>query len=336
MTPFDLTCYGDGIKGLADLVGDFDLRSPMDVHAWYRVEWQAIADALGFPQELEVALAPLRAARDRVAATNQAGLDAFARWLVRQPAALTDSHTRVQDNVLRQMITVGRETGHLWRVAADPTTLTAGACYDDGGQLRRAFYPDTAPGYFGDGWNGPPPRAESACGWTTPLVLHLGTFPWVYSARTGAVGTRWASAQAQPALTGMQAMASLLEPAGNLREDAQQVAAIYAHFSAHAAPLVARVPLYPPGRAEPGKLYRRAGFLYVHQGSLHLAGLSGPRGQLSATAYNYILRRFACFFAVRRATLRALVTLPTDVQLLAERSTDPCLRRYVEEVARAG
>ena len=336
MIPFDLTCYGESIKGLADLVGDFDLRSPMDVHAWYRVEWQAIADVLGFSQELEAALAPLRAARDRVAATNLAGLDAFARWLTRTPAALTDSHTRVQDNVLRQMITVGRETGHLWRVAADPTTLTAGACYDDGGQLRRAFYPDTAPGYFGDGWNGPPPRAESACGWTTPLVLHLGTFPWVYSARTGAVGTRWVSAQAQPALTGMQAMASLLEPAGNLREDAQQVAEIFAHFAAHTAPLVARVPLYPPGRAEPGKLYRRAGFLYVHQGSLHLASLSGPRGQLSAPAYNYILRRFACFFAVRRATLRALVALPTDVQQLAERSTDPCLRRYVEEVARAG
>ena len=52
MTP-DLNCYGSGIRDLADLVGDFDLRSPMDVHAWYRLEWQAIAEVLGFSQDLQ-------------------------------------------------------------------------------------------------------------------------------------------------------------------------------------------------------------------------------------------------------------------------------------------
>ena len=337
MSP-DITCYGDDIKALADLVGDFDLRSPMDIHAWYRVEWQALAEVLGFSQELEASLAPLRVARDRVTATNQAGLAAFARWLRTQPAGVSASHARTQEAVLTQLIAAGQASGELWRVAADPTTLAAGACYDDGGQLRRAFYPDTAPGYFGDGWTGPPPRAESACGWTTPLVLHLGTFPWVYSTRIDgpAIGARWASGELQPALTGMRAMASLLEPGGNLRQDARQVAAIYQHFALHTAPLVARLPVYQPGRAEAGKLYRRAGFLYVHQGSLHLAGLMGPRGRVAAPAYNYILRRFACFFAVRRAALRALIALPSDVQRIAESSTDPCLRQHVEEVARAG
>ena len=96
---FDLNCYGDGIKSLADLVGDFDLRSPMDVHAWYRVEWQAIAELLGFSQELEATIAPLRVVRDRVSATNQAGLDAFARWLRRQRPGLSDSHARTQELV---------------------------------------------------------------------------------------------------------------------------------------------------------------------------------------------------------------------------------------------
>jgi len=330
----DITCYGDDIKALADLVGDFELRSPMDVHAWYRGEWQAIARQLGFSEELAQELAPLRVARDRITATNQAGLNAFTRWLASRQPVLSENHARAQERVLEDLL--ARADGQLWRIYADPSTLSSGACYAERGQFYRAFYPDTAPGYFGDGWTGPPPRAESACGWTTPLVLHLGTFPWIYSARTGAVGTRWVSAQAQPALTGMQAMASLLEPAGNLREDAQQVAEIFAHFAAHTAPLVARVPLYPPGRAEPGKLYRRAGFLYVHQGSLHLAGLMGPRGRIAAPAYNYILRRFACFFAVRRAALRALIALPSDVQRIAESSTDPCLRQHVEEVARAG
>ncbi|MDC0721723.1 hypothetical protein [Nannocystis bainbridge] len=337
MTP-DLSCYGEGIRGLADLVGDFDLRSPMDVHAWYRVEWQAIAELLGFSQELEATLAPLRVVRDRVTATNQAGVDAFARWLRGQRPGLSDSHARTQDAVLAQLLAVGQERGELWRVTADPTTLAAGACYDDGGQLRRAFYSDTAPGYFGDGWNGPPPRAESACGWTTPLVLHLGTFPWVYSSRIDgtAVGARWASGATMPAITGMRAMARLLEPGGNLHQDARQVAAIFEHFTAHTAPLIARLPVYQSGRAVAGHLYRRAGFLYVHQGSLHLAGLPGPRGRIAAPAYNYALRRFACFFAVRRAALRALVALPSDIQRIAECSADPCLRRHVEEVARAG
>jgi hypothetical protein len=59
----------------------------------------------------------------------------------------------------------------------------------------------------------------------------------------------------------------------------------------------------------------------------------GPRGRVAAPAYNYILRRFACFFAVRRAALRALIALPSDVQRIAESSTDPCLRQHVEEVA---
>ena len=29
----DLTCYGASVRGLAEVVGDFDLRSPMDVLA---------------------------------------------------------------------------------------------------------------------------------------------------------------------------------------------------------------------------------------------------------------------------------------------------------------
>ncbi|MCY1004449.1 hypothetical protein OV079_02465 [Nannocystis pusilla] len=194
----DIQCYGEDIKGLADLVGDFDLRSPMDVHAWYRVEWQAIAELLGFSQELEATLAPMRAVRDRVAATQQAGLDAFARWLRRQRPSISEPHARTQDSVLAQLLAAGQARGELWRVSADPTALAAGACYDDGDQLRRAFYPDTAPGYFGDGWSGPPPRAESACGWTTPLVLHLGTFPWVYSSRIDGLPPVRAGSQPRP------------------------------------------------------------------------------------------------------------------------------------------
>ena len=62
----------------------------------------------------------------------------------------------------------------------------------------------------------------------------------------------------------------------------------------------------------------------------------GPRGHVAAPAYNYILRRFASFFAVRRATLRALPALGPDLMRLTRASADPFLRRQVEEVARAG
>ena len=169
-------------------------------------------------------------------------------------------------------------------------------------------------------------------------MLHLGTFPWVYSTRLENVGPgmRWPWLGTGPALEGLQFAVSMLEPRSNLQQDARQVAAIVRHFSKHTAPLLARLPVYQPGRAVPGGLYRQGGLLHVHQGSLHVAGLDGPRGRIAASAYNYIVRRFAAFFAVRRATLRALPSLGLELQQLARDSADPCLRQHVQEVARAG
>ena len=40
----DLTCYGPDIEALADLAGDFDLRSPVDTRTWSRQAWESIAD----------------------------------------------------------------------------------------------------------------------------------------------------------------------------------------------------------------------------------------------------------------------------------------------------
>jgi len=336
MTP-DLRCYGDDLARLADLVGDFDLRSALDVQRWYTREWQALADVLGFRQQLAAAPTSIPTGGDRITAMNLAGLAAFEGALRATRPGITDQQARVQSAVLRQMTALGRSRGELWRVSIDPTTLDSGACFTDQGRMARAFYPDTAPGYFGDGWPGPPPRAESACGWTTPLVLHLGTFPWVYSTRLDAVGpgVRWTTASAKPALEGLHVVASLMEPRTNLAQDARQVAAIYRHFITHTAALVSRVPAFVQGQARPGTLYRRGEVLHVHQGSLHVAGLDGPRGKLAALAYNYVLRRFACFFAVRRATVRALPSLPRELQQLAQASADPCLRQHAQEVAHA-
>jgi hypothetical protein len=207
-----LSCYGTQVDGVADLVGDCDLRSPAEVHGWFRLEHEAMAAALGYSQQL-AAMLPSRAVSSPVMAFQQAGLEAYARSL-QHAAKQPESQARTQSAVLQQLVAVGRERGELWRVSVDPTTLPTGACYEDQGQALRAFYPDTAPGYFGEGWEGPRPRAESACGWQTPLVLHLGTFPWVYSSRIDAVGpgARWASATAQPAILGLQLAASLMSP----------------------------------------------------------------------------------------------------------------------------
>ena len=333
----DFRCYGEDIQAAAAMLPEFDLRSPAETGSWYLREWQILAEALGFAQQLAAAPRAVPTTADPATAMSLAGLAAFERVLRAGRPGMSESQAHVQSAAIEAMAAGGVTRGELWRLTIDPTTLATGACFAEGGRSFRAFYPDTAPGYFGDGWSGPPPRAESACGWETPLVLHLGTFPWVYSSRLGDVGPgmRWTSSAAQPALEGLQVVASLMEPATNLRQDARQVAAIYRHFIAHTAPLVAALPGFEAGRPVAGRLYRRGRYLYVHQGSLHVAGLDGPRGRLAAPAYNYILRRFAVFFAVRRAAVRALPGLAADLQRAARSSADPCLRQQAEEVARA-
>ncbi len=73
----DLSCYGPDIEALADLAGDFDLRSPVDTRAWYRQTWTSIAEVLGFSQQLAAELDLRRGAREWVTATGEAGMAAF-------------------------------------------------------------------------------------------------------------------------------------------------------------------------------------------------------------------------------------------------------------------
>lgn len=338
MTP-DLSCYGADISALTEIVGDFDLRSPIDTRAWFEREGHALADHFGFSQQFATALARQRGAREWVTAIDEASTSAFASWLRENRPAITDPQAAIQTSVIKEMVAASRMRGELWRVTIDPTTLTTGACYaDEQGGSSRAFYPDTAPGYFGDGWPGPPPRATSRCGWQTPLVLHFGTFPWIYSSRIDATGPglRWVSPSIAPAVDAFRIMTSFLQPEVNLQQDARQVAAIFQEFRKQTTPLIASLSVFRGGASDAGRLYRRAGLLYVPQGSLHVASLDGPRGRIPATAYNHIMRRFACFFAVRRATVHALTTWAPEMRQLVTTSSDPYLRSQVEGVARTG
>jgi hypothetical protein len=316
-----------GVTGLTD--PGLDLRSAAEAQVWYRRQWRTIGNTLGFGQSL--ARRYDTASSVSIAGENQVGLSAFASAFRNgdpQP------ESEVQASVLTAVIARGREGG-LWRTVDDVATLPSGACYAAEDGSRRAFFPDTAPGYFGEGWAGPPPRAESTCGWDTPLVLHLGTFPWVYSGGLEGVGPglRWPLA---PARLGLSVVASLLEPETNLRQDARQVAAIFRTFTAHTLGMIQRLPVVAgPGtwsasstRLQVGQMFLRDGEVHVHQSSLHVAGFQGPRGRFSALAYNYCMARFAAFFAVRDATIRALPSLPPHLQQLALASPDPVLRHY--------
>ena len=330
----DLSDYG--LSGFQD--PGLDLRSASEVRSWYRRQWTGIAAALGFSQSLERQY--VASSTVSVAGENQTGLSAFAAALA--PSA-DEAQARVQSTVLASVLARGRQRGELWRTIDDVATLPNGACYPAaGGELHRAFFPDTAPGYFGDGWPGPAPRAESACGWETPLVLHLGTFPWIYSGRLEGPGPghRW---PLEPARLGLGVVASLLDPETNLRQDARQVAAICRTFASHTLALLRNLPTMPPAgtwsrtpppRLRVGQVFVRDGQVLVHQSSLHLAGLDGPRGRLSVLAYNYCVGRFTAFFALRSAAIRALPALPPHVQQLAVSSPDPVLRHYAEQAMR--
>ncbi|MCA9716407.1 MAG: hypothetical protein KC468_17175 [Myxococcales bacterium] len=194
----------------------------------------------------------------------------------------------------------------------------------------RAFRADTAPGYFGDTID---VQESTDCDY--PVILSLGLFPYVYGNDLGgagpglmwAIGRPWA-----PARLGLAVMASFWDATANLSQDARVVAAQYVHFRRTTDQVLASVPAASSERYRPvvGQVYRRGGLLHAFQGALELQRFHGPRGALSAAAYNFCKRRFAAFFSARRAYLRAYSSLEQSAREAIERNPDPCTR--VDEV----
>jgi hypothetical protein len=234
------------------------------------------------------------------------------------------------------MTAAGRERGELWRVTVDPTTLETGACYaDESGSLSRLL-PRHGAGLLRRRLARARRRGPRALRLETPLVLHLGTFPWVYSSRLEAVGPglRWsrrAPSRRSRACTSWR----LLEPETNLRQDARQVAAIYRHFAAHTARCSPACPPSSPAAPRSAACTSAAASCTCIRAAC-TSPASTARAAASPRRPTTTSARFACFFAVRRATLRALAWLPAEVQRLARPRADPCLRQHAEEVARAG
>lgn len=204
-----------------------------------------------------------------------------------------------------------------------PGTLTEQPAYK---RSFRAFRADRAPGYFGDQLDA---TETSDCDY--PVILSLGTFPYVYGnalngigpGLTWAIGRPWA-----PARLGLEVMTSFWDATPNLSQDARVVAAQYVHFRRATDQVLASVPAASSEGFRPivGQPYRQGGVIHVFQGALDLTGFSGPRGALSASAYNYTKRRFAAFFCARRAYLRAYSSLEDAAREAIERNPDPCAR----------
>lgn len=336
-----IECYGEEAVAAAAIAGDLDLASASERDTWSFRVWQRVAAALGFERELEAAIVAVRGSRVRLAGLHAAALDAFAARAGRfegLPMVVPSRATlaEVRHAAIRAIVASGQRRANTWAVEADPTTLSGGACYPhqrigEAITMRRAFEVDTAAGYFSDVSGRPLPATDSACGWAGPVRLNLGTFPWVYGGDLGrhAPGLSWETdGNHAPAVAAIRAAASMWTPLGNLQQDARVVAAQLQHFRRHTDPLIEHVPVWEVrGRPRPdGRLYRRGGLLYVPHGSLEVEVFVDPRGVVAAPAYNYILERFAVFFAMRRAVLRARDAWTPEMQRAAADNPDPCLR----------
>jgi hypothetical protein len=159
--------------------------------------------------------------------------------------------------------------GKLWAIDEPAANLPARACFDRGPATTvsgRAFLVDAAENFFHGNRKGA--KAASTCGWETPVILSLGTFPWVFGSKLHrtAPGLDWDAAPPwNPAALAMRLATSLWQPLGNLQQDATQVVQSYP-------------PLHPRRRARP----RAAPDLA--QRSARRAGPQGPAPGTSTTA----------------------------------------------------
>jgi hypothetical protein len=332
-------CYGGDIEALADVAGDFDAQSPEESTTFLLRQWTRIAETIGFARELADAAAALRGTRLGLVGMHAAALAAFERWATAPrrpfspaiPAATRITRARVRHDVL---VALGEHRrGRLWAIDEPAPKLPAKACFERGPAITisgRAFLVDAAENFFHG--NRQDDRAPSACAWDAPILLSLGTFPWVFGSKLhrAAPGLDWdAAPPSNPAAIAMRLAASLWQPIGNLQQDATQVVQYYRHYTRAAELALASLPTWPKG--QPGQLVRKGLLLHIDHGNLDTAGANSPLGYLSATAHNYIVHRFAAFFAVRRAHARVARKLPIELRRTIAHNPDPCLSRLTDD-----
>ncbi len=328
-------CYGGDIEALADLADDFDAQSPEENATFLLRQWTGIAETLGFARELADAVAAIRGTRLGLTGMHAAALAAFDRWSLAPrrplspalPAVARSARAKVRHDVLA--VLGEQRRARLWSIDEPATNLPSRACFDRGPATTvsgRAFLVEAAENFFHG--NRQDRKTPTPCNWETPVLLSLGTFPWVHGNKLHRTppGLDWDAAPPwNPAAIAMRLSASLWQPLGNLQQDATQVVQTYRHYTRATALALDHLPTWPKG--QPGQLVRQGLLLHIDHGSLDLAGANSPLGYLSATAHNFITRRFAAFFAVRRAYARVASKLPIELRRAIARNPDPCLSR---------
>jgi hypothetical protein len=335
-------CYGGDIDALADVAGDFDAQSPEESTAWVWREWIAISATLGFAHELAEAAEALRGTRLGLVGIHDAALAVFDRWSrtsrrplsARLSTATRSARAKVRHDVLLALGTTQR--GKLWAIDERAHTLPAKACFDRGSDNAvsgRAFLGDAAENFFhGNRHGGLGQQPTSACGWSTPVILSLGTYPWVFGSKLHRTppGLDWDAVPPwNPAATAMRLSTSLWQPLGNLEQDATQVVQRFRHYKRATDAALADIPVRSAASSAP--VTRDGLLLHAAHGSLDIVGVNSALGYLSAAAHNFVIHRFAAFFAVRRAHARAASRLSVELRRAIARNPDPCLRHLADE-----
>ncbi len=356
-----LDCYDDALDSFTDdLAGDFDFLSSSEREGWLAQQWAKVAEGGGWGEEFSRMLAKLRQSQLGLVSIESAALSAFTGFITREREEPGRSdRALVRASVLASL--QEKNPAHLWLVETDVGGVPSGACYgravwrpaplnakagklagqagevkgeaaDEGAQVtvlpQPTFLTDAGPSYFWD----PAPSSMLVhldCGWSTPLRLSLGTFPWVYGHRlqAPAPGLAWRSNTTKhPAPVAMRIAAGMWHPDGNLRADARDVVSAWKHWRDATRPLVAAL---PTAAATPGEVHRDGERLVADSTSAEDVGINGPRGFVCVAAYNFIQERFAAFFAMRRALLRGRRHLTPELRELLMKNKDPCMRQQL-------
>lgn len=329
------TCYGPDIEALADVDGGIASVSTEALVEFTLRQWTDVADTLGFSAPLRVTLNALRGSKAGLLQAHGGALATFDIWQRGRPRVLSSrlssaaraSRARVRQQVLQE---ASKSASNLWALDANAATLPESACFERSGAnvSGRAFADDSGANYFrAQRASGP----SAACGWEGPVLLSLGTFPWVYGAQLvrSPPGLDWDVSEAwSPAGAGMRVSASLWTPEGNLRQDARSVVFAYRYYLQAAESVLRNIPPHDARTAVPGQLYRRGLLLHAEQSSLELFTLTGPLGPLAANAHNYIIRRFAAFFALRRSLLGGRIRVSSEYAKMLASNPDPCVRPF--------
>lgn len=331
------SCYGADIEAVADLGGSFNNVTSSTIGNFVLRQWNDVAATLGFQHPLEAVMGGLRSSRTGLLGIHSAALATFEQWHRARPREASPvsvaerlGRARVRHEVLAQYTTARPD--RIWVLDEPAASLASGACFErtPGSRLSgRAFQSDVGPGYFHGNRRTP---AQGACAWEGPVYLSIGTFPWVFGDRLYRTppGLDWEEAgQWSPGVTAMRLCSSLWQPEGNLAQDARVVVLAYRQFRQSVDAVVRGLPEYDARRTLAGQLHRRGLMLDVHQASLELQTIQGPAGPLNASAHNYIMRRFAAFFALRRALLSAAQQLTPDQLRILAQNPDPCVRPFV-------